>query len=342
MNTTIENLYPKFYPYLLGHKNCTATFKSEIDALFEKGTLPFLKEAGPRRNIFDGGKYILKLGRTDPQITTPDTHLYRIRKAVKIQNYIQSNGLEKHIIVSKKYLYWHDKERRFYVVCEKVPLSEEVAQPATLVYEEELKKVGHLGGQLQKLSQGKSRRALTPIQAKALAELSLLGHTDLSYNNLYFTPDGRVAIIDTEPLKRVLKKSVAKRTIGSWLVDKTSLLAQQSIAGIAKLKIYCSDSIALREVEKVERKHALKHIAILVGKIALCCLVIYMTPQAVSLLPVGFAAMKVIKITIIACTAIKTTFLTLNAISVYFVWKWSCQGADGIFEIVQAEMRGQI
>jgi hypothetical protein len=337
MNTTINNLYPKFYPYLLGHQLCPATFKSEIDALFAQGKLPFLKDAGQRQYIFDGGKYILKLNRPNG-LTTHDTHLYRIRKAVKIQNYIQRNGLENHIMVPKKYLYWNKKESQFYVVCEKIPLSEEVVQPAPQYVTTD---GAHYGGQWQKFIEGKPRKTLQPIQAKALAELAVLGYTDLSYNNLYFTLDGRVAIIDTEPLKRGLnKKKFAKYTIDSWLNDKASFLAQQSIAGIAKLKMYCTDRAAFREVEKVERNHALWNIAKLIGKIAIGCLVIYFTPSIVAFLPVAGVAIATLKITIIAIATTKIVYLSFNALAVYSIWNKSMNGYQGLVRIVQAEIRG--
>ncbi len=64
------------------------------------------------------------------------------------------------------------------------------------------------------------QRSLTPIQAKTLANISILGCTDLSYNNLYFTQDGKVALIDTEPHKRALKKICKSSSLFFFLVIK--------------------------------------------------------------------------------------------------------------------------
>jgi hypothetical protein len=335
MNITINNLPQKFYPYLLGHESCPATFKHEIEKVFKR---PLKNLKG--NYIFDAGNWIIKKGRTDGLETTPDTHLYRIRKAVKIQKYIQSKGLEQHIMVPKKFLYWHEKESQFYVICEKVALSTEVPMP-TSDYEKAIGSSMYLaGGQVAALAAGSPRRALTPIQAKAMAELSFLGYTDLTYNNQYFTLDGRVAIIDTEPHKRGLKKQFASSKIIFFLGDKSALLAQQSIAGIAKLKLYCSNPNALREVEKVEKKHVLWSIAKLIGKIAVGCLIMYFTPGVVALLPIGAVAIASLKITIMTILSIKMLFLSLNVLSVYYIWKKSHQGLEGASSIYEAELAG--
>ncbi len=197
----MSNLSPKFQPFLIGSPKCPAKIKDEIDTIFQQ-PLTSLKS----NYILDAGKWILKLGRTDGLHTTPDTHLYRVRKAEKIRTYIQQNNLEAHIAVPTKYLYWNTAQNQFYVVAEKMDLSSEVGMPTSGEVEANFKAGASFGGQLQALANNAPKRSLTPPQAKALAELSVLGYTDLSYNNLYFTQDGKVAIIDTEPLKRSLKK----------------------------------------------------------------------------------------------------------------------------------------
>jgi len=48
-------------------------------------------------------------------------------------------------------------------------------------------------------------RPLKSEEAKELAEFSFLGLTDLSFGNIFFTEEDKVAILDTEPTRRVVK-----------------------------------------------------------------------------------------------------------------------------------------
>src|SRR5687768_4774763 len=95
---SINNFSPKFQPFLIGSPTCPAKIKDEIDTIFKQPLKPLKSNY-----IFDAGKWILKLGRTNG-ITTPDTHLYRVRKAEKIRSYIHQNNLDAHIAVPRKYL----------------------------------------------------------------------------------------------------------------------------------------------------------------------------------------------------------------------------------------------
>lgn len=328
---TISNLSPKFQPYLIG-SSTFPVIKEQIDAIY--------KDRQPLKGdyIYEAGKWILKFVRTDG-LSTPDTHLYRVRKAEKIRTYIQQNNLGDHIVVPKKYLYWDATRNQFCVVAEKMNLSPEVATPASQEIEAGFKScASELQGQCQALSEGKPRRSLTPTQAKALAELSVLGYTDLSYNNLYFTSDGKVAIIDTEPHKRSLKK-MRSSLFQSLFFDKGSLLTMQSIAGIAKLKLYTDNPAALQEIQKVEKNHVLWRIAQLITKISLVALAIYFTPTITARIPVAALA-KALKISFIAIAVIKDLFLIFNVINVYGFWSWSHQGPQGVGIISNMEMKG--
>lgn len=340
MNINPNNINPKFYPYLLGHPSCPVNIKQDIDQIFQQPLKPLKSDY-----IFDAGQWILKLGRTDGLLTTEDTHLYRVRKAEKIRVYIHNHNLENALVVPHKYLYWHPQEQQFYVVSEKLDLSDEVATPRDLNTENAFKATALLGveGQVQALDQGKPQRELTPDQAEALAQLSIqAGYTDLTYNNMFFTKDGKVAIIDTEPVKRGLKKMVANNKIAYLLADKRAWLAQQSIAGIAKLKSSCHDLIALRKVEKVERGHVLWNITILVGKIALSVLIIASLPTALALLPIGATAVTALKATLIAVVALKILLNTVLIASIYKMWCTSHNGLQGLQQIGQLEMQAFI
>lgn len=325
----LSNLPSKFQPFLIGSSTCPVS-KDEIDAIFQQSLQPLKSDY-----IFDAGKWVLKLGRTDGLATTDDTHLYRVRKAEKIRTYICQNNLEEHIVVSKKYLYWHESERKFYVVSEKMDLSAEVATPASKDIEAVFK-AGQFSGQAGALTNNAPKRSLTPTQAKALAELSILGYTDLTYNNLYFTKDGKVAVIDTEPVKRFVKK--LKSSCPS-LEDMGCLLTAQSIAGIAKLKLYTNDPVALRAVQKVEKNHVLWRIAVLITKISVVTLAIYFTPTITALIPIAAVALT-LKVSFIAVAVLKNCNLIGSVIGVYGLWSLSYQGFQGVDQIGEWETQG--
>lgn len=335
MNITMDSLPHKFYPFLLGHPSCPSKIKEEIDKVFEKPLVPLKSNY-----IFDAGKYVLKLERTDGSLTTPDTHMYRVRKAEKIRKYIVKNHLENQLMVPEKFLYWRETDRKFYVISEKVCLSDEVAKLVSDSVEILYKQGGQtLGGQIAALAANKPKRNLTPEQAKGLAELSVLGYTDLTYNNAYFTLDGKVAIIDTEPIKRSLKKIMFKNKF-TWMGDKGALLSQQTISGIAKLKLYCADEKALREVETVEKKHVVWSIAKLVGKIALVCLAISFVPSVAALLPIGGILATSLSAFVITVLVVKTVSLVACAGGVAYVWKLSHDGVQGVVKIFSMEKLG--
>ena len=326
----LNTLPAKFQPFLIGSPTCLcpADLKEKIDSLFIQGSATQLKE-----HIFETKDWVLKLGRQDGLLTTPDTHLYRVRKAEKIRTYVQQNHLENAIAVPKKYLYWCEQENRFYVVAEKMALSKEVAAPKSQEMEAAFKgfyatEAGQLAaGQIKALAENAPKRSLTPDQAKALAELSILGYTDLTYNNLYFTQDGKIAIIDTEPQKRALKKKKLSNFIDSFfMVDKGFLLSMQSIAGIAKLKLYIDDQTALSNVEKVEKNHVLWRIAILITKISIVALASRLVVSIiVARVPVP-AVVRVLEVSLPIIASIKVGRLVNPAIDIYNLWDLSCRG----------------
>lgn len=328
-----QNLPLKFLPFLIGSPTCSANIKTEIDEIFQKPLERLSRDNGlSRDNIFVGENWVFKLGRTEESSTTQDTYLYRVRKAEKIRSYIQKNNLDAHIAVPKKYLYWNGVQRQFYVVAEKMSLSREVAVPASKAIEDNFRLAGISGGQLRALANNAPQRSLTVPQAKALAELSVLGYTGLSYNNLFFTPDGKVAIIDTEPRKRLTKKVMKSKPSFFLFGDKGAMLSKQSIAGIAKLKLYTNDLAALQAVQKVEKNHVLWSIAKLITKICLVTLAIYFAPTITALVPIAAVAMT-LKVSFIAVAVLKNLSLTANILDVYKVWGLSCQGLQGVYTI---------
>lgn len=322
----------KFHPNLLGHAKCIATPQevAEIKTAFSN------KKDIKKSYIFDGGKWIFKLPRNDGLFTTPDTHIYRIRKAEKILACLKKHHLSDLFRVPKKFLY--QDGTTFYVVCEKLDLSNEVAKPKSAEIEKALIDAAEtLGGQGSALRNQQPHRALTPDQARGLAELSFIGYTDLNYNNLFYTKKGEVAILDTEPVKRALKKKAA--IFLKILGTKDAALVEQSLAGTAKLKLYCSDPEAVKQVEKVERKHVLWGMAKQITKIALACLLIWYTPTILSLLSFKGLLFTSLKIAIITASSIRLTFHLLRILSIYIIWHLSHQGLEGVGMISQLEQK---
>ncbi|MBM3197847.1 MAG: hypothetical protein FJZ58_01150 [Chlamydiae bacterium] len=253
------------------------------------------RESNPRRiksNIQDIGEYILKGSRPIelelraqlnamrvPQEAVEKaikqqvqraagSHIYRVRKAEKVRNYLVTHGYQDHFHVPKKYLYWHEAKQEFLVVCEKVPLADKVVAIVNADMKNNYKRLSVPGTQVDKLAKGTQEQPLTEVQAKALTELATIGLTDLTFNNFFFTPEGKVAILDTESVKRPIKKAYFDDWTTSWVWDKWACEAQQTMTGIAKLKLFC-DPKALQAVEAIETCHVLWNSAILIGKIAL-------------------------------------------------------------------------
>ena len=230
----------------------------------------------------------------------PDMHLYRVRKAAKIQKYLVQASTD-----------------GYYVVASKLDLSDAVAPREGLrrfyghnddKARSGLGSEGFFSGQCARAfaESGDPAReqALTVVQARTLAELSWnAGLTDLSYNNFFFTHDGRVALLDTEPLARSAKKSNASKVAHILLPgDKWLISAQQSLQGIMMLSTtICAGSPQVRDaIQSVERKYFIQSLAAAVAKAAFGCFLFYIAPTAVSLLALkGSSAWMVGKLIVV-------------------------------------------
>lgn len=338
MTISIANLPTKFHTRLLGHPNCPAQFKGFIEAICKHPLQP-LKE----NYIFDAERWVLKLPRTDPTgLLDPNTHLYRVRKAQKIHTYITNQGLSNHFIVPEKYLYWKNDQKIFYTVSTKISCDALVAKPESPELEQAFKNAAPLiGGQAKALLEGSVQRELTTIQAKGLAELAFnCGYTDLTYNNLFFK-DGKVVILDTEPVKRTFKKQLKQSIFFYLFGEMDSIKTQQALTGTAKLKLY-SNSDAKKAIEKVEKTHVLWSLAKLITKLAIVCSIIYFTPTGVALLPLTGLISTMVKVIAIGILALKAVIIMLNTLSVVMMHRLSKQGLNGVNQIANMEMQAYI
>jgi hypothetical protein len=317
LNTTPSDLNPKFYPYLIGRSECQApdNYQPKLKEIFSRELTPYSQ----RDYIFVEDDWFLKLPRRKFP-TTPDTHLYRVRKAEKIRRYIENRDLSEHFVVPKKYLYWHFNQ--FYVVAEKLELSDEEATMKGTNHNFSDPKRGEPCS-----ASSTATRALSVAQATGLAELAIYtGLTDLSYNNCHFTPDGKIAIVDTEPLGRVVKEW-AKRT---FFEDLQAIKALQVVGGMAKLKTYCSNPEALIAVQKIERRYALSNLARLVCKIAMASLALVIFPYIIGYAPFGLVATSSLKFLAVSIAALKTIYLINSTVELYDRWWLSTQKKAGL------------
>lgn len=333
-----ENLPAKFHTHLLGHKKCVAPegTKEAIDQIFDQNAKTNIKQG----YVFlsNDGDWYIKTVRKGSCLTTPDTHLYRVRKALKVNAYIERNGLQDSLVVPEKYLYWNDKTKEFVTVAPSLDLSDEVAAPVNKEVESKMKIAGLTeGGQAVVLYLDNPQRKITAKQAKALADLSFLGCTDWSYNNLFFDKQGRIAVIDTEPQKRAMTKYSYQGIMSFLFGNRSAWKLNNALAGTAKLKQVCGGE-ALKEIEKVERKQVLWHTAKMVAKIAIVCMAIYAVPAAVALLALTGIAATVIKAAATTLLACKAICLVNGTLGTLIVWKFS--SVDGIPFIAQMEMAG--
>lgn len=314
-NITLENLSNKFRPYLLGDSSCKLNQNDwkEVDIQFNYSETKTIKG-----HVIATENYIFKGPRSDI-ITTLDTHLYRVRKAEKIREYIERNDLRGHLLVPKKCLYWDANKKVFYVVSQKIALSDEVVRPRDFI-EKEWKTMKYPPGRIKDLVNGSRQRSFSAIQAKALAELSFSGYNDLNYGNFFFTQTGQVAIIDTEPTYRFLKKYRGY----DFFIGKEPLSTKLGIKGIAHLKLYTDDAKALTEINKVETTYVTWCIAKLVGKIAALIFVscaIYFIPMK----PDSVILSKIVTVALPLFALSKIPSLLAEIRSVNTIWNYSCQ-----------------
>lgn len=243
--------------------------KNSVEALFQKieneglkGTPLGNKDYVRKYDELPG--YIIKSKRTDlaSMVVAPDTHIYRVRKARKIQGLIDKYKLSNDIVVPKKFLYFSGGQ--WFVIAEELKLSDKFPslwQPYWSVNGENEKKAGIAQGMpaemIQRIDEGSKPssdqcQAITPGQARAKAILSFEARvTDWTLANIYFTEDGKSAVLDTEPVKRYLCKS-SFSVFGTLFRDRYLFNCTQGMLGTAKLKLQLSDRNARNAVIKVE------------------------------------------------------------------------------------------
>lgn len=197
---------------------------------------------------------------------TPDTLLYRVRKADKIRKLITKHGFSNLAVVPEKWLYHNGRE--WVVVAQKLALFEGYTK--TFFFSQEDKKWytfyrDSKGNFKTTLPVHAENYHVTARQGHALATLAFeAGLNDLGNNNVLFTKSGESAILDTEPIYRKVKKDLYlkgfKRNIRNTAF---------AFSTTKQLKQTCTESDTINAIESVERYHYNKMLIKIIVKVAL-------------------------------------------------------------------------
>jgi len=327
------NLPDKFNTFYLGHPNCTDTdLLTEISAAYRAG-LTHVKDNA----IYKSQGWFFKR-RHRSRATPGNYNLYRVRKAQKIAHFLAAYQLSNDIVIPKKYIYWDGT--RLHVVAKELPLSNEVAQPTEEFARSMRRRTNE--GQAQAFCNGNPTRELTSRQAWGMANLAFLGYTDLCYNNAHFTTDGKVAIVDTEPLRRNIKKGYKKSLFYSLMTDFQVLSIQQGLSGTARLKLYCANPEAKHQIENVERYYAIIGIIKLIGKTLLISSIIYFTPEIAAAFIFPTILSNIVLYTIAGFGVLKNFFSILQIWSLVRMWGHAHNGEQGVVAFNIAESNHEI
>lgn len=350
---SFASLPKKFLPHLLGNPKCRTAPAGLLEQL---QALPFnaLPRFGGKQYLYDAGDWVIKGMRSDGLITTPDTHLYRVRKAEKMRKYVVEKGLQNDFVVPEKYLFWNEVLRQFFVVSKKVPLADEVVTLRDDGLRRVLADAGrqHPDTQSSRLSAGARQRRLTDVQVRALAEMSFLGFTDLTYNNLFFDARGRLVVLDTEPQKRAMNKSKFYQFPLSLFYRKGTVKLMQSLAGTAKLKLMVSPAQSFL-IRSIEKNRVLKNTARVAFDIVVSLFAFIALRRGVKSLALKGSVGTVVAIAsgvIQALVVLRIFVRAMGVVNSLAVWKFACKidqknslgegDQSGVFNIHQLELKG--
>ncbi len=111
-----------------------------------------------------------------------------------------------------------------------------------------------------------SVRPLSVEQIKGLAEMVFLGLSDLSYNNLFFTREGKLALIDTDPEARKEKKDLWKTLLFKIVGSKDDYRFNLKMQNLQQLKLLTTNEEAFQAIRDVEKKPMMIQAAKLIAK----------------------------------------------------------------------------
>lgn len=189
--------------------------------------------------------WIFKKKREDGYQYCEDQHLYRVRKAHKISNFINYKDYRS-IEVAEKYLIKINEE--WWVAAKKMRLSTRSLE-------------------------------IDPDMANEAANIIFdVNLVDIHLQNFAFTEYGKLALFDTEPVNRKMKKD--RWHFIPLLNDKPLYKYETSFNSCESLKTLCSSNTSRVEIEKVQNEQywvfAAKKVKILALSILLICTCYYL------------------------------------------------------------------
>ncbi len=226
-NTNLQNLSSEFNPYLLSHPKCVVDVEERQvlqNMVQEMGKAiaenPGLVSSVGKTHIFDCGEYFLKLQRAknDPIPTAHDTHMYRIIRANQIRKFVKKEKLDGLVVIPDKFLCWSEHLKNFAVLSKKIILC--------------------------------PQDSWTVEKIRALALLTLAKFVDIHEGNVKFSEDGRIAIVDTEPLDRLLTETEGHKANEDMGIGHF-LYAKHAIDALKRLREIPFPGIQLEESQKV-------------------------------------------------------------------------------------------
>jgi hypothetical protein len=188
--------------------------------------------------------WIIKGKRAD-RASAEDQHIYRLRRAKRLQAVIDKRGFTE-FVVPRKFLY--QTHGQWFVLAEKLELQSDQLEPKA------------------KLFASTKPLLLTEKQAREAATLIFEGKLE-DPHNLKLTKQGKIALFDTEPIGRLQTKIIKQTMIGKWLPIIKCLNFRKGI--INSYRLNCEDIAARNEIKKIQTRFLILESARLVARFAI-------------------------------------------------------------------------
>jgi len=200
-------------------------------------------------------------------VLAPDAHIYRVVRAEEYQQGINQHNLKHAFVLPKKYLYQHDS--KWWVVAQKIDF---VALTANDISAE---------------------------QADGIIYLQFHNNlNDCSGGNLKKTAEGKIAIIDTEPLDRIQHRHLSSSFM-SKLIGQDCPMMIQNLSKALLFKGFCTDNAPA--IKAISRRIGIETVLFTLKKVAVLAVAFFTMAVASYTLPlVGIIAVAAL------CTLVAT------------------------------------
>lgn len=268
----IQQLPTKFEPYIINNSKDPQLqmLDQKLNSIFEEAEKSKLLEGDGNGILSREGfqklenkahivthpnlpNYIIKGGgRTDLiNCCAADQHIYRVRTATRIQKIIDKNKYTD-IIVPKKYL--HQYKNKWFVIAEKLDIDHSICLDTIFTRRRDVDNCWKAEMNGQPIPQKRFQK-LSQEQARKLVHLIYDGHLlDPKAENFLFTKDGKIALIDTEPLMRNERKKIK----GFWWLPGSKTILKQQLRYISAacssevLRKDCADNDSIAMMQSID------------------------------------------------------------------------------------------